>query len=277
MSIKKHGDTIIEVVFSFMVFATVSLASISIMNSGLNQAQRSLEITMARNEIDSQAEALRFLQNNFAAEREYSEENKQFSGIWEKIRDAKALDKIETVADDINQRFDSCDEVYRYQVNGYGSKAFVINTRLLQPKMVAGGISSKYDELVNLIVIPNNKNNSVQRPDPSNPLATKIMHVATTYPRFTYTTLKFSNELDDEGVLNRDSNDGVLKEKTMYREVLSAEGIWVLAVKGNKSGYLTQNAEYYDFYIRTCWQSVGTKAPSTMSTIIRLYNPEMIE
>ncbi|MCQ2568836.1 MAG: hypothetical protein MJ155_00935, partial [Candidatus Saccharibacteria bacterium] len=66
MSIK-HGDTIIEVVFAFMVFATVSVASIGIMNSGLNQAQRSLEVTMARNEIDAQAEAIRFIHNNFSA------------------------------------------------------------------------------------------------------------------------------------------------------------------------------------------------------------------
>ena len=61
------GDSLIEVLLGITVFSAVSVGGIAIMNSGLNQAQRSLEITMARNEIDAQAEALRFIHNNYIA------------------------------------------------------------------------------------------------------------------------------------------------------------------------------------------------------------------
>ena len=81
------GDSLIEVLLGITVFSAVSVGGIAIMNSGLNQAQRSLEITMARNEIDAQAEALRFIHNNYIAEREFSEDKWQFTDLWNKIVD----------------------------------------------------------------------------------------------------------------------------------------------------------------------------------------------
>ena len=75
------GDSLIEVLLGITVFSAVSVGGIAIMNSGLNQAQRSLEITMARNEIDAQAEALRFIHNNYIAEREFSEDKWQFTDL----------------------------------------------------------------------------------------------------------------------------------------------------------------------------------------------------
>ena len=57
----KKGDTIIEVIFAISVFAMVAVTSIVLMNRGLATTQSSLELTLARNEIDSQASALRFM------------------------------------------------------------------------------------------------------------------------------------------------------------------------------------------------------------------------
>jgi hypothetical protein len=270
----KHGDTIIEVVFSFMVFSTVSLASISIMNSGLNQAQRSLEVTMARNSIDAQAEALRFLQNNFSAEREWAENKKQFSDIWNKVTAVNAMtadDMQKAFGGDINDlRYNSCEDVYNGQVYADKSKAFVINTRLIQPKTIVA--SNKYAELLNMIVIPKS------RVSVSDPKKKKVLRPSTLYPRLTYTVLKFNDELNDGNIFDRGTNEqDSLAESRLYREVYSAEGIWVISVAGDKSKNVGSHPQYYDFYIRTCWQSVGTKAPSTLSTIIRLYNPEVIE
>ena len=82
------GDSLIEVLLGITVFSAVSVGGSAIMNSGLNQAQRSLEITMARNEIDAQAEALRFIHNNYIAEREFSEDKWQFTDLWNKIVDS---------------------------------------------------------------------------------------------------------------------------------------------------------------------------------------------
>jgi type II secretory pathway pseudopilin PulG len=57
-----RGDTIIEVLLAITVFSMVAVATITIMNQGTNAAQRALEITHVRQEIDAQAEALRAAQ-----------------------------------------------------------------------------------------------------------------------------------------------------------------------------------------------------------------------
>jgi len=59
------GDTLIEVLFAITVFSLVVVGSISIMNQGVNASQRALEITLVRNEIDAQAETLRFLNSSY--------------------------------------------------------------------------------------------------------------------------------------------------------------------------------------------------------------------
>lgn len=55
----QRGDTIIEVLLAFTVFALVSVGALSIMNQGTNSAQRSLEAALVKQQIDAQAEALR--------------------------------------------------------------------------------------------------------------------------------------------------------------------------------------------------------------------------
>ncbi len=275
MSRIKHGDTLIEVVFSFMVFSSVSIASISIMNSGLNQAQRSLEVTMARNSVDAQAEALRFIQNNFSAEREWADNKKQFTDIWNNITAVKGVEAnaIPDGGDVNNPKYESCEDVYQYIVyddNSGRSPAFVMNTRLIQPKTIVA--SSKYAELLKLIVISANENS---RDDPA---SGKIMRPSTLYPRLTFTTLMFNEQLTDGLEHDRSTNEeNSLSETRLYREVHSAEGIWVITVNGDKSKNVGSHPQYFDFYVQTCWQSVGTKTHSTLSTIIRLYNPEVIE
>ena len=278
MSVVKHGDTIIEVVFAFMVFATVSVASISIMNSGLNQAQRSLEITMARNEIDAQAEAIRFIHNSFAAEREFPEEEKQFTALWERIAGNHAADAVLTEEGrpyQDNNFYNTCEEAYEKQVTDTVNVSnavapYVINPRLLQPKSIAAN-NTEYNELLGKMIISRNATSSASG-------GKRIMGTTDLYPRLTYTTLKFSRELTDDTSAIRDStSEDTLVESKLFREVYSAEGIWVFSVKGDTNGTLSKKPQFYDFYIRTCWQSVGTRAPSTINTLVRLYNPEVID
>ena len=57
-----RGDTIIEVLLAITVFSMVAVGAIAIMNQGTNAAQRALEITLVRQQIDAQAEALRAAQ-----------------------------------------------------------------------------------------------------------------------------------------------------------------------------------------------------------------------
>lgn len=55
----ERGDTIIEVLLAITVFSLVAVSAIAIMNQGVNTTQRALEITLVRQQIDSQIEALR--------------------------------------------------------------------------------------------------------------------------------------------------------------------------------------------------------------------------
>lgn len=68
--LKRHfrpGDTLIEVLFAVTVFSLVVVGSLSIMNQGSNATQHSLEITLVRQQIDAQAESLRFLHDSYVA------------------------------------------------------------------------------------------------------------------------------------------------------------------------------------------------------------------
>lgn len=61
------GDTLIEVLFAVTVFSLVAVGSLSIMNQGTATAQSSLETTLVRQEIDAQAETLRFIHDSYIA------------------------------------------------------------------------------------------------------------------------------------------------------------------------------------------------------------------
>jgi type II secretory pathway pseudopilin PulG len=63
----QKGDTLIEVLFAVTVFSLVAVGSLSIMNQGTTVAQRSLETTLVRQEIDAQAETLRFVHDSYIA------------------------------------------------------------------------------------------------------------------------------------------------------------------------------------------------------------------
>lgn len=63
----QKGDTIIEVMFAFAIFALVAVGSLTIMNQGISAAQRSLEITLVRAQMDAQAEAIRYIHQAYVA------------------------------------------------------------------------------------------------------------------------------------------------------------------------------------------------------------------
>ncbi len=63
----KRGDTIIEVLFGISIFSLVAVGGLAIMNKGTAVAQRALEITLVRQQIDAQAETLRFLNSSYIA------------------------------------------------------------------------------------------------------------------------------------------------------------------------------------------------------------------
>lgn len=64
----QRGDTIIEVLFATTIFSMIAVGGLSIMNQGTAIAQRALEIGLVRQQIDAQADALRYLNQAYIAD-----------------------------------------------------------------------------------------------------------------------------------------------------------------------------------------------------------------
>lgn len=62
-----QGDTIIEVMLAITIFSSIAIGVTALMGRGVAAAQRSLEITLVRQQIDSQAEMLRFVSDQAKA------------------------------------------------------------------------------------------------------------------------------------------------------------------------------------------------------------------
>ena len=98
----KRGDTIIEVLLAITVFSMVAIGSLTVMNQGATAAQRSLEITLVRQEIDAQAEALRMIYDEAKAGNATMQSRWNAMLSWRKTNEAQVttLDgMVETVGD----------------------------------------------------------------------------------------------------------------------------------------------------------------------------------
>jgi type II secretory pathway pseudopilin PulG len=268
----RRGDTLIEVVFAIVIFALVSVMSIGLMNKGIATSQASLEVVMARNEIDAQAEALRFIQNSFLAERELAPDQQQYVKIWRKITGDLTTGGYAIIPDNLSSfNVGDCNQLYQDGNDNYISddNAFILNTRMLQPSNAnidyndyfdSDDGAHNYGRLIDDMIVQSNPSHSPE-----------AFQTSPVYPRIIYT---FSGVNSDQN-----SGAGSLSESAnehMYRKIARAEGIWIIAVKGGNI-YANGQSEYYDFHIRTCWNAVGRSTPTTIGTIVRLYNPEVIE
>ena len=63
--LRQRGDTIIEVLLAVTVFSLAAVGALVVMNQGTNASQRALEVTLVKQQIDSQAEALRAAQQDY--------------------------------------------------------------------------------------------------------------------------------------------------------------------------------------------------------------------
>ncbi|MDR0591319.1 MAG: hypothetical protein LBG75_02040 [Candidatus Nomurabacteria bacterium] len=211
----KKGDTIIEVMFATAVFALVAVLGLTLMNSGVSTAQASLEITLAREAVDSQAEALRMIHNAYAAQAGKKVVDSGTAARWSTIDGL-----IQPGGTDIGSLND---EAGGCSIPDTTKKRFVVDVR---------------DDL-----------NIISTADGIKP--------ASTFPRLVYGN--DSNNIDKSENGNAGNTSGVW-----------AEGIWIQAVKSVKD--TAGNYLAIDFHIRTCWDSPGRSAPSTIGTIVRLYN-----
>lgn len=284
MSIKyesaKRGDTIVEVMFAIAIFSLVAIISIALMNMGVRQAEGSLEAVTARNELNAQAEALRFIHSSYISEMTLPEcdsstfvgnnSNKcqQYSETWNDIVSNAITSDVAEQTGLLSlgrQAMDGgCEQFYEIGDNGQTPlgkvNAFVINTRnvnadsyLKVDGVEVHNISSSY--------VKNNAQNKNQKP---------VFQQALLSPRILY-TYSGTTRTTDDNVSDSTTEDVGNNNRVIYDEILNVEGIWVFAVKSSDS-----NPQYYDFYIESCWNPPNASTPSTLDTVIRLYNPSEV-
>lgn len=243
----KKGDTLVEVSLAIGIFSMVAIAAVSVINGSTTGAQSSLESTITRQEIDGQAEALRFIQSAYVAggEEVDAATTAKYAKLWDDISKRAINLTSENQAAILNYTPATCDEIYDSSEpakwNTLGKqKAFLINTRAM----------SSND--INKILIN---------------YSPEVFHPASTYPRIIY------NNIDSDALYNPDINF----DFTITR----AEGIYIIAVRDKDgtnivnpdSGGISTKSAYIDFYIRSCWFTPSADRPSTISTAIRLYDP----
>lgn len=235
----KRGDTLIEVMLAVGIFSMVAVAVVAVMSGGTSGAQTALETTLTREEIDAQAEALRFIQSSYIAEKD--DKDGRFAKLWEAITE-KAHNN-EAPAMDFNSGLttyspSNCDELYNSNKGEAKTQGFVIDTRKLG--------TFNEDEINGVIVSED-----------------KLFEPASTYPRLIYN--------DSNSLVNTDQGD----------TLQSVQGIYIIAIKDPNNTSIVNKGDktsaYYDFYIRTCWYGTGDKTPSTISTVMRLYDPGIVE
>ena len=255
----KRGDTLIEVTIAIGIFSMIAITIAAVMSSGTSGSQLALETTLARAEIDAQAEAIRFVHSSYLASQNDKESQEgdspvenPYQQLWQAIiANAITVPKGENITDITQFAPNTCDELYTEQTDPYGPRSdiFQQNAFVLNTKKLSDGKAAYY--------YANDSKNS------------SVFASATTYPRLLFTK---SGGNEESGSLLADE-----AENQLYR----AEGIYVIAVKDGESTQIIQNGNptntsaFYDFYIRTCWYGTDTTRPSTISTLVRLYNPDI--
>ncbi|MBR3270105.1 hypothetical protein IKG07_02555 [Candidatus Saccharibacteria bacterium] len=250
---KLKGDTLIEVALAIGIFSLVAITVVSVVSASLTGAQSALETTVTREELDGQAEALRFIHDSYVSGTQSKKVTDNVYGkLWTAITARAVPEDSSTAVLDFNP--ETCSSIYTgtglLDTSKTGPNPFIINTRQL----------SSADP--NKIIVA------------SKPSDTKgIFYQAATYPRIIY------GDIIGSGA---DGDDLYSQTTSEYLDIKRVEGIFITVVKGEskivKDGGNTVQSEaaHYDFYIHSCWMPPNTDRASTISTVVRLYDPAVI-
>ncbi|MBQ9180572.1 RICIN domain-containing protein [Candidatus Saccharibacteria bacterium] len=253
---KRKGDTLIEVAIAIAIFSLAAIGVVGVVHGSTSAAQAALEVTVTREEIDAQAETLRFIHNTYVTMGDSNSANyTRYEQLWQQIA-SRAVHTDTELNEILAFNPSSCAEIYNGTTLSK-QKAFILN-----PRGVGAGLA-----LNDVVVTPPGSGNG------------KFATAATT-PRLLY------NGVSGDQLLDAGENSALMSSlNSTYSTLSSAEGIYIVAVKdqgtttmvstdgaGNAEVH-TGGAGYYDFYVRTCWYEPGAERPSTISTVIRLQDP----
>lgn len=253
---KRRGDTLIEVALAIGIFSMIAIVIVSVTSASTSGAQSSLELTLTREELDAQAEALRFIHDSYVSGSQAGRDNNEiqnnsenpYAKLWEAITGRAASAEA-----DVTYTPTTCNSIYDAggKLNpAAGSKPFILNLRnLSNPTSVADVLITTGDDDVS----DTTKN---------------IFYQTDTYPRTLYGT-------DGDGSL-------LAQSQNTASNLNRAEGIFIVVAKSesvsvtNSNGAVANQSAAYDFYIRSCWMPVGSDRAATISTVVRLYDPAVI-
>lgn len=254
------GDTLIEVLLATTIFSFVAISSMIIINGNTNNLEANLELTMVRAEIDAQAEAIRFIHDAYVSEGGFMIDDSvstatrsPYHRLWQRMTNSTtnaapgllSTSATPTAHTNCQDYYDGADSIY-----AQNRHAFVINTRGLAEAVSQTDSSWFTISNFNKIVVP-----ATSASDTNSKFSP-----ATTYARVVYGDTKKDDS--SESLISDDSST-----------VQSAQGIWVLAVPQEGNYSISSTPQFYDFHIYTCWYGPGRDVPTTIGTILRLYNP----
>ena len=292
----KRGDTLIEVMFAVAIFGMAAIGTISLMNKGLASTQNTLETTMARQEIDAQAEALRFLHSAYLSEPKKADATElsdvctnpsSYRDLWKCLVTSYVYDSegnTSTTSRRLVTEEDSdfytrttapgqtCDDLYRTNNAtkfSLPSRSFVLNPRSLD----ISDLNTNTDK--DRIIATLKKaifTNSVQQ--------TNNLDLASTYPRLLYANTINPNSTEAESL----SDAAMTGQQVVYgdnkKSLYKSEGLWITGVASPTGVQCVDEdkirPDYYDFHIQTCWDSTVNNSASTIESTVRLFNPDQV-
>lgn len=243
----KKGDTLIEVLLAVGIFSMIAISVVAVMSGGTSSAQTALETTLAREEIDAQAEALRYIHSSYINEKNSDNASLSSVALWRRITNMDP-EKGPVVVYVPTGDEDKDKDILQYtptecptDASKLPKNAFILDTRSLGlPDATAYKSAS------------------------ANP---GVFIAAPTFPRLVFNG-------DDESLVEEGTSNTLKWAEGIYViAVADKDTTTVLDIDGNPVA--TGSPAFYDFYIRTCWYGTDAETPSTISTVIRLHNPDV--
>ncbi len=233
---RQKGDTLIEVLLALTIFTAAVIGVMFVMTRSIGVSQRSLEITQARTQLDSQIELLRHIHNialvssgrstaNLHASIDTTRASPTMLNTWRKITSSSNLMPINRLP-----KFDSVDSAQK-----------------CTPSNVFSTIDSSGVALENADIAGR---------------AFFIDPVTGEYKSF----VGNSSEPATFARIAKDANGS--KSEMIW--IFAVKGNVDGATTNSASTILTN---YYDFHIRACWQSPVDGGIQRLGTIVRLYEP----
>ncbi len=235
---KQRGDTIVEVIFAITIFSLVAVGGLALMNSGTAISQRALEIGLVRDQIEAQADALRYAHNAYIANYVAGDGSATTAKVWNNIAAAHGVSVAKNLDDIVS-----------------GQRCVLPDNSNATGTTIDGAVSGGEPFALNI--------KKLDDPDLAN-------HPIITFNAVTSGSSSGDVPISSTTGLSLDYSSTTYAQVRYDETTPVAQGIWIQAIRKPGAGGVSG---YYDFQIDACWITPGQSTPMTLGTIVRLYDP----